>query len=223
MATCNLQMSLAFAGALTSKAALSRLSPQLLPRVSPLSLAVPDPRTMMQKTLQRNPIAMATAVGAAYTAGRAPLVSASHSAFSLHVIPACFASTEHTLQDFTGLPQGAVEAKECNRAMMAGPDSWLGKPDVCMQYALVREGQAGADGLFLLLLPTTKTCSKQVSSQSSCAWLVSTMFMLAQVQEVGSRMGDGLCGMAMSAFASTALVGQSAVRGLACGAQEVRP
>ena len=49
------------------------------------------------------------------------------------------------------------------------------------------------------------------------------MSMSAQVQEAGSRMGDGLCGMAMTAFASTALVGQSAARGLACGAQEVCP
>ena len=72
------QMSLAFAGALTSKAMLSRLTPQLLPRVSPLSLAVPAPRAVMQRTLQRRPIAMATAVGAAYTAGRAPVVRAAH-------------------------------------------------------------------------------------------------------------------------------------------------
>ena len=36
-------------------------------------------------------------------------------------------------------------------------------------------------------------------------------------------MGDGLRGMAMNLFASTAMVGQSAVRGLTWGAQEVRP
>ena len=69
-----MQMSLAFAGALMSRATLSRLSPQLLPRVSPLNIAVPAPRMMVQRTLQRKPIAMATAVGAAYTAGRAPVV-----------------------------------------------------------------------------------------------------------------------------------------------------
>lgn len=69
-------MSLAFAGALTSRATLSRLSPQLLPRVSPLSIAVPAPRAIMQRTLQRKPIAMATAVAASYTAGRAPVVRA---------------------------------------------------------------------------------------------------------------------------------------------------
>ncbi|CAL5219547.1 g1401 [Coccomyxa viridis] len=108
------QMSLAFAGAWTSRAMFSRLSPQLLPRVQPLSLAVPAPRTVVQRTLQRRPIAMATAVGAAYTAGRAPVV-----------------------------------------------------------------------------------------------------------QDVGSRMGDGLRGMAMNLCASTAMMGQSAIRGLTCGAQEV--
>ena len=35
-------------------------------------------------------------------------------------------------------------------------------------------------------------------------------------------MGDGLRGMAMNLCASTAMMGQSAIRGLACGAQEVR-
>ena len=73
----SVQMSLAFVGALTSRATLSRLSPQLLPRVSPLNMAVPAPRMMVQRTLQRKPIAMATAVGAAYTAGRAPVVGTS--------------------------------------------------------------------------------------------------------------------------------------------------
>ena len=73
----SVQMSLAFAGALTSRATLSRLSPQLLPRASPLNIAVPAPRMMVQRTLQRKPIAMATAVGAAYTAGRAPVVRTS--------------------------------------------------------------------------------------------------------------------------------------------------
>lgn len=77
-------MSLAFSGALTSRAMLSRLAPQLLPRVQPLSLAVPAPRAVMQRTLQRRPIAMATAVGAAYTAGRAPVVRAPHLATAMH-------------------------------------------------------------------------------------------------------------------------------------------
>ena len=79
-AVASVQMSLAFAGALTSRATLSRLSPQLLPRVSPLNIAVPAPRMMVQRTLQRKPIAMATAVGAAYTAGRAPVVRISPAA-----------------------------------------------------------------------------------------------------------------------------------------------
>ena len=85
-------MSLAFAGAMTSRATLSRLSLQLLPGVQPLSLAVPAPRAVMQRTLQRRPIAMATAVGAAYTAGRAPVVRAPHLAPAVQTTTCCRAA-----------------------------------------------------------------------------------------------------------------------------------
>ena len=74
--TCFVQMSLAFAGAMASKATLLRLSPRLLPQAAPLSLAAPAPRAMVQRTLQRKPVALATAMAASYTAGRTPMVSA---------------------------------------------------------------------------------------------------------------------------------------------------
>ena len=46
---------------------------------------------------------------------------------------------------------------------------------------------------------------------------------LLQVQDVGSRMGDGVRSMAMNIFASTTSMGQSAVKGVANGATEVCP
>ena len=75
--TCAVQMSLAFAGAMASKATLSRLPPQLLPQAAPLSLAAPASRAAVQRTLQRKPVALATAMAASYTAGRTPMVSVS--------------------------------------------------------------------------------------------------------------------------------------------------
>jgi hypothetical protein len=72
-----MQMTLALAGAVTSRATLKRVRPrlgsQLLPRL-PTGVAVPAPRALVNRTLQRRPIAMATAVAASYTAGRAPMV-----------------------------------------------------------------------------------------------------------------------------------------------------
>ena len=97
---CPVQMSLAFAGALTSRAMFSRLSPQLLPRVQPLSLAVPAPRAVMQRTLQRRPIAMATAVGAAYTAGRAPVVSALLAIAAQHCTGCLYRISHHSSQSW---------------------------------------------------------------------------------------------------------------------------
>ena len=69
---CFVQMSLAFAGAMASRATLSRLSPQLLPQAAPRGLA-PAPRALVQ----RKPVALAAAMAASYTAGRTPMVSAS--------------------------------------------------------------------------------------------------------------------------------------------------
>ena len=74
---CCVQMSLTFAGAVASRAALSRLPPQLLPRAAPLSLAAPAPCAVAQRSLQRTPVALATAVAASCTAGRSPVVSVS--------------------------------------------------------------------------------------------------------------------------------------------------
>ncbi|EIE24621.1 hypothetical protein COCSUDRAFT_65447 [Coccomyxa subellipsoidea C-169] len=68
------QMTLTFAGALTSRSTLRRLRPQLLPGLAARVSAVPAPRALVSRTLQRPPIAMATAVAASYTAGRAPAV-----------------------------------------------------------------------------------------------------------------------------------------------------
>ncbi len=67
-------MTLTFAGALTSRSTLRRLRPQLLPGLAARVSAVPAPRALVSRTLQRPPIAMATAVAASYTAGRAPAV-----------------------------------------------------------------------------------------------------------------------------------------------------
>ncbi|BDA42707.1 hypothetical protein COCOBI_03-6000 [Coccomyxa sp. Obi] len=68
------QMTLTFAGAVTSRSTLRRLRPQLLPGLAARVTRVPAPRSLVSRTLQRPPIAMATAVAASYTAGRAPAV-----------------------------------------------------------------------------------------------------------------------------------------------------
>lgn len=70
----SLQMTLTFAGAVTSRSTLRRLRPGLLPGLAARVSGVPAPRALVSRTLQRPPIAMATAVAASYTAGRAPAV-----------------------------------------------------------------------------------------------------------------------------------------------------
>ena len=73
-----LQMTLTFAGAVTSRSTLRRLRPQLLPGLAARVSLVPAPRALVTRTLQGPPIAVATAVAASYTAGRAPAVRADH-------------------------------------------------------------------------------------------------------------------------------------------------
>ena len=73
-----LQMTLTFAGAVTSRSTLRRLRPQLLPGLAARVSLAPAPRALVTRTLQRPPIAVATAVAASYTAGRAPAVRAVH-------------------------------------------------------------------------------------------------------------------------------------------------